>query len=149
MDKEFALKLKQTLDSMIAQNSALADRVSALEHSVNEVIIGGLTSAADEYEDNERFSEFVDAYSPSYSPFGDACKVIYGDDYDIAEELYSGSKDKEDVKSYVEEEIQKLQSKINALKAMKDEPTVEENTVEEEPKEFDEEELLKIAKESL
>jgi hypothetical protein len=150
MDKEFLAKLKATFDALVSQNEALKERITALEHSVNDVIIGGLTAAADEYEDNERFSEFVDTYSESYSPYGDTCKIIYGDDYDIAEELYAGSKDKEDVKSYVESEIASLQSKLDALKEATKE--TEDNTVEEEEeeeKEFDEDELSRIAKELL
>lgn len=159
MDKEFLAKLKATFDALVSQNEALKERITALEHSVNDVIIGGLTAAADEYEDNERFSDFVDTYSESYSPYGDTCKIIYGDDYDIAEELYAGSKDKEDVKSYVESEIASLQAKLDALKEATKEPETEDkaegqtedNTVEEkeEEKEFDEDELSRIAKELL
>ena len=161
MDKEFLTKLKATLDAMLEQNKVLSERVVALEHTVNDVIIGGLTSAADEYEDNERFSEFVDTYSEAYSPFGDTCKVLFGDDYDIAEELYAGSRDKENVKAYVEEEIAKLQSKLDALKTMTSTSTEEQSDEQpkevevslessDEPKEdFDEEELVRIAKEML
>lgn len=152
MNAEFLKKLKGTFDALAAQNKALQDRVAALEHSVNDVIIGGLTAAADEYEDNERFSEFVDTYSEAYSPFGETCKIIYGDDYDLAEELYAGSKDKEDVKTYVEEQVNAIQSKLDALKAATStDNKTEENTVDEKANdsEFNEEELARIAKEML
>lgn len=147
MDKQFLMKLRGTLDALINQNKSLASRLAAVEHSVNDVIIGGLTSAAEEYEDNERFSEFVDSYQDAYSPLGDACKIIYGDDYDLAEELYNGSKGQEDVKSYVEAEIQALQSKLDSLRAMKNgNDSKEEIIVEESSEPVSEDELDRIAK---
>lgn len=119
MDPEFLSKLKGTLQALIDQNSALTTRVAALEHSVNDVIIKGLTDAANEYEDNERFSEFVDNYSGIYSPFAEACKTLYGDDYDIAEDLYARSRDAEDEKGFIDSEIKALQEKLDKLRAIK------------------------------
>ena len=119
MDPEFLSKLKGTLQALIDQNSALTTRVAALEHSVNDVIIKGLTDAANEYEDNERFSEFVDNYSGIYSPFAEDCKTLYGDDYDIAEDLYARSRDAEDEKGFIDAEIKALQDKLDKLRAVK------------------------------
>lgn len=146
MDKQFLMKLKGTLDALINQNKSLASRLAAVEHSVNDVIIGGLTSAAEEYEDNERFSEFVDSYKDTYSPLEDACKIIYGDDYDLAEELYAGSKGQGDVKAYIEAEIQALQSKLDSLRAMKNGNEPAEIIVEESSEPVSEDELDRIAK---
>jgi regulator of replication initiation timing len=119
MDPEFLSKLKGTLQALIDQNSALTSRIAALEHSVNDVIIKGLTDAANEYEDNERFSEFVDNYSGIYSPFAEDCKTLYGDDYDIAEDLYARSRDAEDEKGFIDSEIKALQEKLDKLRAIK------------------------------
>lgn len=119
MDPEFLSKLKGTLQALIDQNSALTTRIAALEHSVNDVIIKGLTDAANEYEDNERFSEFVDNYSGIYSPFAEDCKTLYGDDYDIAEDLYARSRDAEDEKGFIDAEIKALQDKLDKLRAVK------------------------------
>ena len=119
MDPEFLSKLKGTLQALIDQNSALTSRIAALEHSVNDVIIKGLTDAANEYEDNDRFSEFVDNYGSIYSPFVEDCKTLYGDDYDIAEDLYARSRDAEDEKGFIDAEIKALQEKLDKLRAIK------------------------------
>lgn len=162
----FMEKLKATLDAIITQNKALESRLAAIEHSVNDVIIGGLVDAANEYEDNENFSIFADTYGAQLTPYAEHCKVLNGEDYDIIEEMYAGSKDKEDVAAYVAEEIAKIEAKLNALKGLTAEPEVEvvvaeepsadENTVDEksesmdeDKEEVDEEELARIAKEML
>lgn len=162
----FMEKLKATLDAIIKQNEALESRLAAIEHSVNDVIIGGLVDAANEYEDNENFSIFTDTYGAQLTPYAEHCKVLNGEDYDIIEEMYAGSKDKEDVAAYVAEEIAKIEAKLNALKGLTAEPEVEvvvaeepstdENTVDEksesmdeDKEEVDEEELARIAKEML
>lgn len=163
MDKTvFMEKLKATLDAIITQNKALESRLAAIEHSVNDVIIGGLVDAANEYEDNENFSIFSDTYGAQLTPYAEHCKVLNGEDYDIIEEMYEGSKDKEDVAAYVAEEIAKIEAKINALKdlttepevevVVEEEPSTDENTVDEnkvDEEEVDEEELKRIAKEML
>lgn len=152
--------LKRTLDGIIAQNKALSERLAAVEHSVNDVIIGGLVNAADEYQDNENFSIFTDTYGEQLTPYAEHCKVLNGEDYDIIEEMYAGSKDKEDVAAYVAEEIAKIESKLEALKGLSkeaevvvEEPNVEDNVVDAEKKDddeevIDEEELKRIAKEA-
>ena len=162
----FMEKLKATLDAIITQNKALESRLAAIEHSVNDVIIGGLVDAANEYEDNENFSIFTDTYGAHLTPYAEHCKVLNGEDYDIIEEMYEGSKGKEDVAAYVAEEIAKIEAKINALKGLtaepevevvvEEEPSTDENTVDEkdesmdeDKEEVDEEELARIAKEML
>lgn len=143
MDPEFLSKLKGTLQALIDQNSALTSRIAALEHSVNDVIIKGLTDAANEYEDNERFSEFVDNYSGIYSPFAEDCKTLYGDDYDIAEDLYARSRDAEDEKGFIDSEIKALQEKLDKLRAIKNGNVVETpDVVEVDVVEPSEEELM-------
>lgn len=160
----FMEKLKATLDAIITQNKALESRLAAIEHSVNDVIIGGLVDAANEYEDNENFSIFSDTYGAQLTPYAEHCKVLNGEDYDIIEEMYEGSKGKEDVAAYVAEEIAKIEAKLNALKGLtaepevevvvEEEPSTDENTVDEkdvddDKEEVDEEELARIAKEML
>lgn len=162
----FMEKLKATLDAIITQNKTLESRLAAIEHSVNDVIIGGLVDAANEYEDNENFSIFSDTYGAQLTPYAEHCKILNGEDYDIIEEMYEGSKDKEDVAAYVAEEIAKIEAKLNALKGLTTEPEVEvvvveepstdENTVNEktetmddDKEEVDEKELARIAKEML
>lgn len=117
MNPEFLKKLKCTLDQIIKVVKAQQDQINALNHSVNDVLIGGLTDAAEEQLDNEKFSYFVDDFSDLYSPYCELAKALKhgGDDYDFAEELYAGSKDKEDVKAYIEEQINDLKAQKDAI----------------------------------
>lgn len=148
MNRQFLLKLKATLDALISENQKLKAQVAALNHSVNDVIIGGLKDAAAEYEDNENYSVFVDTYQDKYSPLVDASKLLYGDDYDIASELYESSKGQEDVASFVDEQIKALQSKLDALYALKN-GSGDSVLVVEDDGSADEAELERIAKDFL
>lgn len=136
MNPEFLKKLKATLDALIAQNKAVVARIEALEHSVNDVIIGGLRDASDEFADNECFSEFVDEFKPIYEPYGETTKILYGDDYDIAEELYDLVKGQDNAADLINQKIEEIKSKLSALEALKNQdkandPVVVETSIEE------------------
>ncbi len=133
MDEKFIASLKATLTALIEENKVLKTRLEALEHSVNDVIIGGLKDAANEYEDNEKYSQFVDDFSTVYGPYEEISKILNGDDYDISEALYEGSKGVEDVAGFINEEIAKYQAKADALRALKNGTAVEEPIATEEP----------------
>lgn len=134
MDEKFITSLKATLTALIEENKVLKTRLEALEHSVNDVIIGGLKDAANEYEDNEKYSQFVDDFSTVYGPYEEISKILNGDDYDISEALYEGSKGVEDVAGFINCEIAKYQAKADALRALKNGTAVEESIpVTEEP----------------
>jgi len=134
MDEKFITSLKATLTALIEENKVLKTRLAALEHSVNDVIIGGLKDAANEYEDNEKYSQFVDDFSTVYGPYEEISKILNGDDYDISEALYEGSKGVEDVAGFINCEIAKYQAKADALRALKNGTAVEESIpVAEEP----------------
>lgn len=70
-------------------------RLKALEHTVNEVIIGGLKKANDSYIDDERYKIFSDTYGKLIEPYADKMKIICGDDYDLCRDLYDYDKDQE------------------------------------------------------
>lgn len=129
MDEKFITSLKATLTALIEENKVLKTRLAALEHSVNDVIIGGLKDAANEYEDNEKYSQFVDDFSTVYGPYEEISKILNGDDYDISEALYEGSKGVEDVAGFINCEIAKYQAKADALRALKNGTAVEEEPV--------------------
>jgi hypothetical protein len=131
LNKEFLIKLRATLDALISENKALRARIEAVEHTVNDVVVGGLTDAANEWNDNEKYSCFVDDFSEIYTPYAGLAKLLNngGDDYDFSEILYEGSRDKEDVKAYIEEVINKLKAQKEAIDGIsfekKEEPVVE------------------------
>lgn len=113
MDKEFLQKLRATLESMDA-------RIMAVEHLVNDVVIDGLKGAAEEFEDNEKYSQFVDSYQGDYKPYYEAAKALFGDDFDLSDALYEITKADEkgedyDEKARVSELLGEIQAKIDAL----------------------------------
>ena len=119
MDKEFLLKLKASLET-------IDTRLAALEHLVNDVIIGGLESAANEYADEEHFNAFTDSYGPMIAEISEPMKVLCGDDFDCVKELYQNLKEAEgygtegfDEKAVIEAKIKELKDKLGALKAKK------------------------------
>lgn len=149
MDEEFKQKLRESLE-------AIDTRISALEHLVNDVIIGGLKDAADEYADDEAFSSFVDTYGDSYKDLEPYGKILNGDDFDMGSYLYENVKSKRDTEGFdelseVTKLLDELKATIDAIKAEKPkeekvvEEKVEEKPEEEKPEEeFDEQELRKI-----
>lgn len=145
MDQEFKLKLKDTL-------VALESRLSALEHSVNNVILQGLRDAADEYADEENFNAFTETYGDSIGKYSDSMKVLCGDDFDLCKELYSALKEAEgygtegfDEKALVDGKLKDIEAKLSKLKAPVEVETKKEGDDEED--EPSEEEIARIYKE--
>lgn len=118
MEKEFLQKLRASLE-------ALDSRIAGLEHLVNDVIIGGLKSAADEYEDDVKFSEFCDRNKESYESYIEPSIILYGEDYDLPSELYEAAKSKSSEEGYeeaafVSSVLHDIQSKIDSLENLKE-----------------------------
>lgn len=111
MDEEFKLKLRESLE-------ALDKRISAVEHLVNDVIIGGLKDAADSYADDEAYSVFVDTYKPEYEGFSDAGKALYGEDYDFGSDLYERVKGFRDTEGF--DEAAKVRELLDEFKSIID-----------------------------
>lgn len=116
MDEEFKLKLKDTL-------VALETRLTALEHSVNDVIISGLQEAADSYADEENFSRFSDTYGSEIGKYADSMKVLCGNDFDLTKELYNALKEAEgygsegfDEEGLMKGKLQDIADKLSKLK---------------------------------
>ena len=118
MDKEFLGKLKATLE-------IVDKRLQVLEHLVNDVIIGGLESAANEYADEEKYAAFSDSYGPmvvEIQKHMDDC----GQDMDCLRELYDNLKEADgygtegfDEKATVEAKIAELK-KLFGVEAVKE-----------------------------
>lgn len=118
MDEMFLTKLKDTLVS-------LETRLSAVEHTVNDVIINGLQEAATAYEDEERFNSFSEAYGPAISKYEAPMKVLCGDDFELCKELYEAIKSAEgygtegfDEKGLMDAKLKEIADKIAAIKGI-------------------------------
>lgn len=121
MDKDFLMKLKASLET-------LDTRLAAVEHLVNDVIIGGLESAANEYADEEHFNAFTESYGPMIAEISEPMRVLCGNDFDCVKELYQNLKEAEgygtegfDEKAVIEAKINELKDKLAALKSAKKE----------------------------
>jgi hypothetical protein len=72
--------------------TALNDRVTNLEHDVNDTLIGGLKKASDEYKDAEDYKTFSGKYGNSISEVEPFLKCINGDDYDSVKGFFNAIK---------------------------------------------------------
>lgn len=148
MDEEFKLKLKDTL-------VALETRLTALEHSVNDVIINGLQDAANSYADEENYNRFSSEYGESIGKYADSMKVLCGDDFDLCKELYAALKEAEgygtdgfDEKGLMEGKLKDIEDKLSKLKTQEVKEEVKEDKVDDgEDNEPSEEEIERIYKE--
>ena len=134
-DIEFRTKLKEALET-------LDQRVRMLEHTLNDVVIGSLESAANEYQDNEKYETFKSNYGSEIEPMISSYKVLFGDDYDLERELYNDLKSTEGYGSDgfdeagvmsarisdLKDRLTKLQNKENEVKAEIQEAIEEENS---------------------
>lgn len=137
MDIEFRNKLKATLEDFDT-------RLRFLEHSVNDVIIGSLESAANEYADNEAFDKFKGAYGADIEPLVGGYKALFGEDYDLERSLYDDLKGTEGYGSEEFDEAGVMKARIDDLKARLDAVRAQEAEIKEEIKEAEDKEPAKV-----
>lgn len=131
MNEEFLAKLKETLEN-------IDTRLRQLEHLTNEVIIGSLESAANEYADNEAFETFKGNYGESLKDLVGPYKKLFGEDYDLERSLYDDLKTTEGYGSEGFDEAGCMAARIEDLKARIDAIKEEVKEVAEEAKVEDE-----------
>ena len=127
MNEEFLAKLKETLEN-------IDTRLRQLEHLTNEVIIGSLESAANEYADNEAFETFKGNYGESLKDLVGPYKKLFGEDYDLERSLYDDLKTTEGYGSEGFDEAGCMAARIEDLKARIDAIKEEVKEVAEEAK---------------
>lgn len=101
-------------------------RLATLEHLVNDVIIGGLKKANDEYIDEDNYSKFKASYDEMLAPYVDTMRAVTGDnEYDLSRDLYEFSKKQEgygtedyDEKAVIENAIGNIKERIAAIKGV-------------------------------
>lgn len=121
ISRDFAEKLKASFEALDA-------RISALEVAVNETLIEGLRAAAEEYEDDVKFSEFSDRNQGAFDKYSEPAKILYGDDFDVPSAVYEEVKASEgygsddfDEAGKVSEILKVIDDKIEALQGLKEE----------------------------
>lgn len=115
-EMDFKTQLKGSLED-------LDKRIMQLEHLVNDVIIGSLESAANEYADNEAFDKFKGNYGESLKDLVEPYKKLFGEDYDLERSLYDDLKATEgygtegfDEAGCMTARIEDLKARIDAIK---------------------------------
>ena len=148
MNEEFLAKLKETLEN-------IDTRLRQLEHLTNEVIIGSLESAANEYADNEAFETFKGNYGESLKDLVGPYKKLFGEDYDLERSLYDDLKATEgygsegfDEAGCMAARIEDLKDRIDAIKEEVKE-VAEEAKVEDEKDNKDKEEVEVVEENTL
>lgn len=132
VNAEFAKKLKDAFE-------ALDKRLTAVEHTVNETILGGLQAAADEYDEDCKFSDFVDTYSEKWKGVEGPLHVLYGEDYDVPSAMFEQVKTKEgygtegfDEGATLDGILEEIDAKIKGLQDLKDKVEDEKDKPDEE-----------------
>ena len=124
---------EQKLYVLLKQTEA---RINALEHSVNDTLISGLREAANQYIDNENYGIFGEKYGAAIDEVAPDLTIINGEDFDARRSLYDKIKGMEgygtddfDEEEVVMATIDELKNKLNAIRGVKNEETVKEETL--------------------
>ena len=124
-------------------------RINALEDSVNNTLLGGLREAANQYIDNENYGIFGEKYGAAIDEVAPDLAIINGEDFDARRSLYDKIKgmdgygsDDFDEEAVVMATIDELKNKLNAIRGVKNEVPVKEETLAEETVELPNEEQL-------
>lgn len=124
-------------------------RLNALEDSVNNTLIGGLRAAANQYADNEAYSIFGDKYGAAIDEVAPDLRIINGEGFDARRSLYDKIKGMEgygtddfDEEEVVRATIRELKNKLAAIRGVKNEVPVKEETLAAETVEVPSEEQL-------
>ena len=146
MNEQFLAELKEIL-------FALDERVAALEHTLNDVIIQSWKEAAEEEAQAEKerveaeqrkmaLEQFTASY-PEVAELAAPLKTLYGDEYDVYDDLYSTMQNHVndegfDEAAYVNGQLEDVKGRLSALNGTPA-PDVEE----EKEEEISEEQLAK------
>ena len=111
-------------------------RINALEHSVNDTLIGGLREAANQYADDAAYGIFCDKYGTAIDTVSPDLAIINGEDFDARRSLYDKIKGMEgygtddfDEEEVVKATIDELKNKLSAIRGVKNEEPVKEETL--------------------
>ena len=124
---------EQKLYTLLKQFEA---RINALEDSVNNTLIGGLKEAANAYVDAENYGIFGEKYGAAIDEVAPDLAIINGEDFDARRSLYDKIKGMEgygtddfDEEEVVKATIDELKNKLNAIRGVKNEEPVKEETL--------------------
>lgn len=125
------------------------ERLNTLEDSVNNTLIGGLKEAANTYIDNENYGIFGEKYGAAIDEVAPDLAIINGEDFDAKRSLYDKIKEMDgygtddfDEEAVVMATINELKDKLAAIRGVKNEVPVKEETLAEESVELPNEEQL-------
>lgn len=151
MDEQFLAELKEIL-------FALDGRVAALEHTLNDVIIQSWKEAAEEEAQAEKerveaeqrkmaLEKFTASY-PEVAELAAPLKTLYGDEYDVYDDLYSTMQNHVndegfDEAAYVKGQLEDVKGRLSALNGNGAPAPEMDDGEEEKEEEISEEQLAK------
>ena len=149
MNEQFLAELKEIL-------FALDERVAALEHTLNDVIIQSWKEAAEEEAQAEKerveaeqrkmaLEKFTASY-PEVAELAAPLKTLYGDEYDVYDDLYSTMQNHVndegfDEAAYVNGQLEDVKNRLAALNGGV--PVAKKPMEDEDEEEISEEQLAK------
>lgn len=114
-------------EELVALIEQLSERVSALEHTVNDTIIGGWKKADEEYKDQEAYEAFSGKYGPELDGLKPYFTKLYGEEFDFPRSLYDELKkadgygtDTFDEDGLMKAKLDELHSKFDGWDLVKD-----------------------------
>lgn len=148
MNEQFLAELKEILFT-------LDGRIAALEHTLNDVIIQSWKEAAEEEAQAEKerveaeqrkiaLEKFTASY-PEVAELAAPLKTLYGDEYDVYDDLYSTMQEHVndegfDEAAYVNGQLEDVKGRLSALNGA---PAVKKPMEEEDEEEISEEQLAR------
>lgn len=149
MNEQFLAELKEILFT-------LDERIAALEHTLNDVIIQSWKEAAEEEAQAEKerveaeqrkiaLEKFTASY-PEVAELAAPLKTLYGDEYDVYDDLYSTMQDHVndegfDEAAYVNGQLEDVKNRLAALNGGV--PVAKKPMEEEDEEEISEEQLAR------
>ena len=121
MNEAFLTSLKSAL-------SSLNQRISALEHTTNDIIVKSLVEAGDEFDYNEGLDSFK-ADFPQVAGYDSKLKAIYGDDFDSSKSLFDAARSHAgeegfEMAAYVANQLKMVDEKLKAISGAVNAPDV-------------------------
>ena len=151
ISKEFAEALTRAFEGIEARLKAIEEDNKALHETVDNKLIGGLQAAAEEFDNDCKYSDFYDKYKDKIDAFKPSMSVLYGEDFDLPSNIFDTIKDMEgygaedfDEAGKVDEILASIDEKIKALQDLKEEVKEEDEVKKEKDDLPDEEDLSRI-----
>lgn len=109
------------VDQLEQEKAALAESFTELQKLVVDNLLNPIKEATEDYEREERFSDFEDKYGARFEPYTETMKKVEGDDdYDVTRDAFDQYEQMPEPRpeegDYVDQVLQGVEERVNAIK---------------------------------